>query len=327
MLFSFILGSSVELGYDAHKMRALEGVFALTPNNIGELKRHALLFDKFHVLEFYDGVDPKVDDPQPPHARADLNFLKASGIVANHTGEFINDAMAKSYVVTERADSFRYSESFLLGDEGQKDEGPRFDPVTGGRIVRAPFSNHDELLSDYIVRRLSVGINQLLKFETVPICQRYLPATLRPPELSSADDVLHVALQALPVPDDSCAWQDILDFRTEMHDKEWGFRRWLQSLAKKKQTEAEIRDEIEWLVNEYSKAMELHRIKASQSFVDVFVISPLEIIENLVKFSWSKIAKGALQVQKRKVELLEAEMKAPGRECAYVFDARKRFGT
>ena len=123
-MFSFILGSSVELGYDAHKMRALEGVFALTPNNIGELKRHALVFDKFHVLEFYDGVDPKVDDPQPPHARADLNFLKASGIVANHTGEFINDAMAKSYVVTERADSFRYSESFLLGDEGQKDEGP-----------------------------------------------------------------------------------------------------------------------------------------------------------------------------------------------------------
>ena len=50
-----------------------------------------------------------------------------------------------------------------------------------------------------------------------------------------------------------------------------------------------------------------------------------DIIENLVKFNWSKIAKGALQVSKRKVELMEAEMKAPGRECAYVFDARKRF--
>jgi len=58
----------------------------------------------------------------------------------------------------------------------------------------------------------------------------------------------------------------------------------------------------------------------------VFVISPLEIMENLVKFNWSKIAKGALQVWKRDVELMEAELKAPGRECAYVFDARKRFG-
>jgi hypothetical protein len=71
--------------------------------------------------------------------------------------------------------------------------------------------------------------------------------------------------------------------------------------------------------------MRLHRLKASQSFVDVFIITPLEIIENLVKFNWSKIAKGLLQVQKRKVELMEAEMKAPGRECAYVFDARQRF--
>ena len=34
-----------------------------------------------------------------------------------------------------------------------------------------------------------------------------------------------------------------------------------------------------------------------------------------MKFNWSKIAKGALQVGKRKVELMEAEMKAPGREC------------
>ena len=81
------------------------------------------------------------------------------------------------------------------------------------------------------------------------------------------------------------------------------------------------------MLNEYSNAMRVHRIKASQSFVDVFVICPLEIIENLIKFNWSKIAKGMLSVQKRKVELLEAEMKAPGRQCAYVFDARKRFGS
>jgi hypothetical protein len=56
------------------------------------------------------------------------------------------------------------------------------------------------------------------------------------------------------------------------------------------------------------------------------MIAPLEILEDLVQFRWSKLAKGMLSVRKRNVELLEAEMKAPGRECAYVFDARKRFG-
>jgi hypothetical protein len=140
-------------------------------------------------------------------------------------------------------------------------------------------------------------------------------------------DVLTVSVECLPIPDDSCAWQDILDFKAATNDKQWALRRFLYTLASKKQTQAEMRDDIEWSLNEYTRAMKIHHLKVSQSFVDVFIISPLEIIENIVKFNWSKIAKGVLQVQKRKVELLEAEMKAPGRECAYVFDARKRFAS
>ena len=40
-----------------------------------------------------------------------------------------------------------------------------------------------------------------------------------------------------------------------------------------------------------------------------------------------QIAKGALALRKRKIVLLEAEMTAPGKECAYLCDARKRFGS
>jgi hypothetical protein len=159
----------------------------------------------------------------------------------------------------------------------------------------------------------------------VPLCQLLLPD----PASAKTDTqkILQVGIDAMPLlPEDTCAWQDIIDFKTDTHDKAWGFRRFLHSLATRNQSEGEVRDEIEWLVNEYGKAMEIHRIKVSHTLADVFVITPLEIIENLAKFNWSKIAKGALQVQKRKVELMEAEMKAPGHECAYVFDARKRFG-
>jgi hypothetical protein len=44
----------------------------------------------------------------------------------------------------------------------------------------------------------------------------------------------------------------------------------------------------------------------------MFVIPPIEFAENLIKFNWSKIAKGALSIGKRKIELIEAEMTAPG---------------
>jgi len=122
---------------------------------------------------------------------------------------------------------------------------------------------------------------------------------------------LRIGLNTLPFVQERSGWQDIIDFKTETHDKLWHFRRFLQTLSTKKQSEAEIQDDIEWSLNEYSRAMNIHHLKASQSFVDVFVITPLEIIENLVKFNWSKIARGALSVRERKVEPMEAEMKAP----------------
>jgi hypothetical protein len=164
------------------------------------------------------------------------------------------------------------------------------------------------------------------EFESVPICSSSLPEQL-PTSLvgPKSEIVLAVAQAALPFPSDRCPWQDILDFRVELRDKLWGFRRWLHSLATKNLTEAEIRDDIEWTLNEYANAMRMHRLKASVSLVDVFVVAPLEILENLVKFRWSAIAKGALSIQKRKVELMAAEMAAPGKECAYVFDAQRFF--
>lgn len=185
--------------------------------------------------------------------------------------------------------------------------------------------------------RIAAVLLSGIEADIVPICKdlpQHLSLPLPDlPELKAHQiaheqhDVIRVATQSLPAPDETCAWQDILDFKADMHDKQWAFRRWLHSLATKRLTEAEIRDDIEWSLNEYTKAMKIYHIKAAQSFVDVFLITPLEIIEDLVKLNWSKIAKGTLSVRKRKVELLEAEMKAPGRECAYVFDARKRFGT
>ena len=78
-------------------------------------------------------------------------------------------------------------------------------------------------------------------------------------------------------------------------------------------------------MNEYQNAMKIHRLKTTRSALELLVIPPIEFAENLIKFNWTKIAKGALSIRKRKIELMEAEMNAPGREVAYVFEAQQRF--
>jgi hypothetical protein len=270
-------------------MRELHGVVNAEATQLPQLKQYALLFDKFHLLLRAHYLD--LFSPTPESTRADLAFLESQGLLARLS---IEEAMR-----------------LTLDAEPHK------------RALGA----WDAADPDSIARYLSAGLNFSQGINSTPICRNYLPTTFtETTKAVSTNTVLHVAVHAMPIPTGNDSWQDILDFKAEMRDKQWHFRRFLHTMASKNLNEAEIRDDIEWSLNEYSKAMELHRLKSSTSFVDVFVITPLEIIENLVKFNWSKIANGALQVQKRKVELMEAEMKAPGRECAYVFDARKRFG-
>ena len=291
-------------------LHPLVGVTKLDINNLSPLKSKALLFSKFILVApfFVEPGGILCDPPPPDHALADLNFLYSHGIVAP-------------------LPTVETMELFDGVYTGRENEYLRAGGVSKALKSASGSSFGEALTSDFSLRRLSVELTDTLKIDTVPICETQLPESLPEPTTSSklCHNVLSAALKTLPLPDETCSWEDILTFKAELHDKRWEFQRFLQTLATKVQSEAELRDEIEWMVNEYTKAMQIHHIKASQSFVDIFFISPLEVIENLVKLNWSKIAKGALSVRKRKVELLEAEMKAPGRECAYVFEARERF--
>jgi hypothetical protein len=281
-------------------VREMHGVIAVGWGRVPDLKETALLFDKFRIVRFNKSIFAR---PEQPALEADLAYLEAQGIAEN-----LSDA-----------DEWRgFHRDF------SEEEKAALKAVDNSSTL------YDSTFQDLVTRRLALSVSDSLDVDAVPLCQQLMPETLGNGDevhrAFTAHRILQVGLDALPVlPDSTCAWQDILEFKTDARDKAWGFRRFLQSLIRANRTEAEIRDEIDWMVNEYRKAMELHHLKASAGVVDVFVITPLEIIENLVKFNWSKIAKGMLQVQKRKVELMEAEMKAAGRECAYVFDARNRF--
>ncbi len=294
-----------------YKMREMHGVISLNPYTLPIMKQYALILDKFYVTDLEKELSWHLPDEFASSINADLRFLQERGVITWLAHKSMS--MKQTPEMETGMECFRTLTEQLLNDvqAGSEDTTKAFEALNA--------------VNDVILRGLSAELNADGAQDTVPICIADLTARTSSKAPTSAQTVVRVAVNSLPVPDDQCAWQDILDFRMEEREKLWAFRRFLRALTTKAQTESEIQDDIEWTLNEYAQAMKVHNLKASQSFVDVFLIAPLEIIENLVKFNWSKLAKGLLSVNKRKVELLEAEMKAAGRECAYVFDARKKF--
>jgi hypothetical protein len=140
--------------------------------------------------------------------------------------------------------------------------------------------------------------------------------------------VTSVVLNSLPVPDDATALEDIMSFRDDpvTKRKRQLLQRWTHNLAIKGVTsEAEATQEIEWLLADYEEHMKVHRMKINRGMLETVIVTGAEIAEDLAKFKWGKLAKGLFSASHRKIELMETEMKAPGRELAYISSVRERF--
>jgi hypothetical protein len=88
---------------------------------------------------------------------------------------------------------------------------------------------------------------------------------------------------------------------------------------------AEIEQKLEYLLHDYAEYMKLHSLKIKQGFLETFLTTSGELIDNLVKIKWGKVAETMFTIQHRKLALLEAEMSAPGREIAYVYRTNEHF--
>jgi hypothetical protein len=141
-------------------------------------------------------------------------------------------------------------------------------------------------------------------------------------------DVVRLLLNELPMPGDSHSLEDILAFRDEARSEGLvqGLRIWINEMASGKLTPIEVSDKLEDLMSRYERTMKLERMSRDTGVVETLVTTSAEIAECLVKFKWSKIAKRLFEVRHKQIDLMQAEMQAPGREVAYIVKARERFG-
>lgn len=139
--------------------------------------------------------------------------------------------------------------------------------------------------------------------------------------------VLEIVVNQLPVPDESVPWEHIMEFRSDpdSYSKFLALRNWMNEVARAKFTPIEVEQKLEYLMDQYWRHMQLHRMKANAGVLQTVIVSTAELIENLVKIQWGKVAKSMFAFKERQIAMLEGELTAPGSEVAFIIKAQETF--
>lgn len=197
------------------------------------------------------------------------------------------------------------------------------------KIIQAHRSEIGSKLTEHaqvgIIRRASIRLREKTGWDTVVLDPRLKEDS--PLFQPGQDSVAQIILRNIPKPDPSTPWEVILEYRSDPDSRVRFFRlkNWINKLASSHRSPNEIEDELRELIHEYEEYMKLHRMKVQSSMLEAIVTIAAEIVEGLIKFKWSDAAKALFSIKRQRIELLEAEREAPGREIAYLIDVRKKF--
>jgi len=140
--------------------------------------------------------------------------------------------------------------------------------------------------------------------------------------------VLDIVLTGVPQPSAETPWEAILDWRRDK-EAQAKFRRlknWMNAASRRKDLDLEhLRDEVAYLLDEYQNYMKIQNAKFSSGALRTIVTTSAEILESIAKLKFKSLAEMPFKINDAHIALQEAELKAPGRELAYIVDAQRRF--
>jgi hypothetical protein len=289
---------------------------------LAQLKRQLLLVDRIAVIEGSD-KDWSVRSNHPALA-TDLDWLEERGIVfkTDYAGEELERIMHEAVSDSaQRPGTKRASGAnrYRLGDPRSLER------------LREQTRRFEDTVYDVNCRMESTALRLLMDLDAVslyePIYKRSANR-LGKVEMKQGD-IQRLVIENLPEPDETTPLDRVLEFRADQNSKGniVSLRRWLSNFAKNITSPMEAQQELEWLLAEYERHMQLHEMKTNRGVLETVVTASAETLEDLAKFRWGKLAKSIFAASRRKIDLFEAELKAPGREIALVFHARRTFST
>lgn len=287
----------------------------LAPRDIlldtAEAKRLALFFDDILLWQ----VDRnQVGNEDQEALYSDLAYLREKGVVKNLGVNLPNILHFGS----------ENGETYSPFAEATKDTDI-FIPVQA--ITSIPKTHSDEVIhdTDRIIRHLAKGM--IRQDDGSPVVAHANPSNLD--TVIAPPTAIELVLKNIPLPPENIPWEDLIQFRSESENisKLRALRIWLQKTASNPDSPQVMQMELEALIDDYKKYMDIQHQKHSRGVLSTVLSSAAAAVAQLETGNFSDALLAMLGVRGHKLALEEAEMSAPGREVAYLVKTGEFLGS
>lgn len=264
----------------------------------GTLKNSILIFDKIYVpfgdenLSLLE-VELFGTDITPE----DVGYLRKKGVV-------IDNPVPQDEMFAEALAKFKeYMKSKKLELDGEKKR----------RIFGA-----------FLERFGAAKINESLGELAVPVSNYAYGRGLPMPQEHQGKEVMSLVIDHFPSIHDEVPFDEVLSFRHEHKTLYNDLLRWVGKASRSESTSTELREEISYLIDQFSHFQRIADLKFRHSSAEIFFIAA-GAIRDLMLWKPKKVANTIACLRAKKADLLHAELNNPGRPLAFVVKAQKEF--
>ena len=181
---------------------------------------------------------------------------------------------------------------------------------------------------DISARLDAIKLNQQLSSEFYPILRTAKLIGQNSGE-EKKNNIIQFLLNDIPEPATDTPWQQIIDFRADedVRNKYLAMINWVNKVAASSSNLKDIHEEYEYLYNDYIKHFKLHKLKYNNTLLEVVVTAGIGMLLALQAGQFISAFKNLVEMKLSHINLIEQEAKLPGKEVAYIYHAKEKFGT
>jgi len=182
------------------------------------------------------------------------------------------------------------------------------------------------LKGEYFARKISEKLNKDPKIIST-YHTRYL-SDFSDISKSKRTDLLEASILDIPLPDPSTEWERILELRNDsiLRERLLGFKVWLSEMSYSKLSIKELIQKLEYTKVQYENQLELHSLK-HQNVILNSITKVSEALLNLISGNIIGTSKNIVDLNKKRLSLLESEYNLKGKEVAYLIDLNQKIKT